>query len=144
MLFLLHTDAWQELLPTLTRADADLPGLYFLGGTEPLYVVGGNRQDNVVTSFSLETHLWGPAHFLPKCSLAGQGVDLDGALYMSSPDLGAIMKVDLRRPDCCPLPPPPLPLFYEACFLLHFPLAHPRAKATDWRAAEEEKASGGP
>ncbi|XP_015276152.1 PREDICTED: kelch domain-containing protein 7B, partial [Gekko japonicus] len=114
-------DAWQELLPTLTRADADLPGLYFLGGTEPLFVVGGNSRGNVVTSFSVASRQWGPLRSLPKCGLAGQGLALEGLLYMASPDLGAILMVDLAGPDCALLPPPPFPLCYESLFLLHFP-----------------------
>uniref|UniRef100_A0A6J0UJI7 Kelch repeat and BTB domain-containing protein 13-like n=1 Tax=Pogona vitticeps TaxID=103695 RepID=A0A6J0UJI7_9SAUR len=136
------TDTWQELLPTLTRADANLPGLYFLGGTEPLYVVGGNAQDNVVTTFSLCRHQWGPARALPKCSLAGQGLTWEGRLYMASPDLGAVLEVDLGVPDCRPLPPPPFPLFYEAFFLLHFPSTGPVEKTVGRQGGgEEEEAS---
>ncbi|XP_062990541.1 kelch repeat and BTB domain-containing protein 11-like [Elgaria multicarinata webbii] len=122
------TDTWQELLPTLTRADADLPGLYFLGGTEPLYVVGSNAQGNVVTSFSPSGRQWGPVRPLPKCSLAGQGLAVGGLLYMASPDLGAVLEVELGGPGCRPLPPP-FPLFYEAFFLLHFPLTGPEGRA---------------
>ncbi|CAB1441016.1 unnamed protein product [Pleuronectes platessa] len=44
-------DSWCELLPTLTRADADLPTLYFLGVTDTILVIGGNNSENVVTSF---------------------------------------------------------------------------------------------
>ncbi|XP_025072175.1 kelch-like protein 42 [Alligator sinensis] len=69
-----QADTWQELLPTLTKADTDLPGLYFLGGSEPLYVLGGNARENVLTSFSPEARRWGPARSLPRCALAGQGV----------------------------------------------------------------------
>ncbi|XP_054843797.1 kelch repeat and BTB domain-containing protein 13-like isoform X1 [Eublepharis macularius] len=128
------TDTWQELLPTLTRADADLPGLYFLGGTEPLFVVGSSSRDNVVTSFSVASHQWGPVRSLPKCSLAGQGLVWEGLLYMASPDLGAILQADLSRPACwLLLPPPPFPLCYEALFLLHFP----QAATTGERAAEQ-------
>ncbi|XP_077197114.1 kelch repeat and BTB domain-containing protein 13-like [Paroedura picta] len=116
------TDSWQELLPTLTQADADLPGLYFLGGTEPLFVVGSNSRGNVVTSFSVASCQWGPVRALPKCGLAGQGLAVEGLLYMASPDLGAILVVDLAGPDCTLLPPPPFPLCYESLFLLHFPL----------------------
>ncbi|XP_053112846.1 kelch-like protein 30 isoform X2 [Hemicordylus capensis] len=119
------TDSWQELLPTLTHTDASLRGLYFLGGTEPLYVVGSSStQDTAVTSFCLGRRQWGPVCSLPKCSLAGQGLALDGVLYMAAPDLGAVLEVELAGPGCCRLlPPPPFPLFYEAVFLLHFPLA---------------------
>nr|XP_028602390.1 kelch-like protein 42 [Podarcis muralis] len=129
-------DTWQELLPTLTRADADLPGLYFLGGTEPLFVVGGNAQDNVVTSFCPSTRQWGPARTLPKCSLAGQGLALDGTLYMASSDLEALLEVELGVPDCRQLPPPPFPLSYEAIFLLHFPPEGCREEETESRGLQ--------
>lgn len=52
-------DSWTELLPTLTRADADLPALYFLCATDRLLVIGGNNSENVVTSFCLQSHRWG-------------------------------------------------------------------------------------
>ncbi len=57
--FLSLLDSWSELLPTLTRADADLPALYFLGATDRLLVIGGNNQENVVTSFCLQSQRWG-------------------------------------------------------------------------------------
>ncbi|KAJ7329395.1 hypothetical protein JRQ81_015569 [Phrynocephalus forsythii] len=136
------TDTWQELLPTLTRADVNLPGLYFLGGTDPLYVVGGNTQENVVTSFSLCGRQWGPARALPKWGLAGQGLSWEGKLYMASPDLGAVLEVDLGVPDCRPLPPPPFPLFYEAFFLLYFPPAGPGGESVGQEEEEEEDPPG--
>ncbi len=52
-------DSWSELLPTLTRADADLPALYFLGATDRLLVIGGNNSENVVTSFCVQSQRWG-------------------------------------------------------------------------------------
>lgn len=52
-------DSWSELLPTLTRADADLPALYFLGATDRLIVIGGNNTESVVTSFCLQSQKWG-------------------------------------------------------------------------------------
>lgn len=52
-------DSWSELLPTLTRADADLPALYFLGATDGLLVIGGNNSENVVTSFCVQSQRWG-------------------------------------------------------------------------------------
>ncbi|XP_050808726.1 kelch-like protein 42 isoform X1 [Gopherus flavomarginatus] len=113
-------DTWQELLPTLTRADANLPGFYFLGGSEPLYVVGGNAQENVVISFSPGARLWGPARSLPKCTLAGQGVALGSRLFMAAPELGTVLALELGSLSCCPLPAPPFPLSYEALFFLHF------------------------
>lgn len=56
---LCQLDSWTELLPTLTRADADLPALYFLCATDRLLVIGGNNSENVVTSFCLQSHRWG-------------------------------------------------------------------------------------
>lgn len=58
-MFLSSSDSWSELLPTLTRADADLPTLYFLGATDKLLVIGGNNSDNVVTSFCVDSQKWG-------------------------------------------------------------------------------------
>lgn len=55
----LPKDSWLELLPTLTRADADLPALYFLGATDRLLVVGGNNTETVITSFCPHTKKWG-------------------------------------------------------------------------------------
>ena len=52
-------DSWSELLPTLTRADADLPTLHFLGATDRLLVIGGNNSENVVTSFCVQSQRWG-------------------------------------------------------------------------------------
>lgn len=52
-------DSWCELLPTLTRAAADLPALYFLGATDRLHVIGGNNSGNVVTSFCVQSQKWG-------------------------------------------------------------------------------------
>lgn len=52
-------DSWSELLPTLTRADADLPILYFLGASDKLLVVGGNNSGSVVTSFCVKSKKWG-------------------------------------------------------------------------------------
>lgn len=52
-------DCWSELFPTLTRADADLPALYFLGATDRLLVIGGNNSETLVTSFCLESQRWG-------------------------------------------------------------------------------------
>lgn len=51
-------DSWLELLPTLTRADADIPSLYFLGATDKLFVIGGNNSGNAVTSFCVESRQW--------------------------------------------------------------------------------------
>lgn len=55
----LPKDSWSELLPTLTRADADLPALHFLGATDRLLVIGGNNTETVVTSFCPLAKRWG-------------------------------------------------------------------------------------
>lgn len=53
-------DSWCELLSTLTRADADLPVLYFLmGASDKLVVNGGNNLHDVVTSFYVRSQKWG-------------------------------------------------------------------------------------
>ncbi|KAK3570590.1 hypothetical protein QTP86_023651 [Hemibagrus guttatus] len=51
-------DCWSELLPTLTRTDADMPSLHFLGSTDRLIVIGGNNVETMVTSFCVETRKW--------------------------------------------------------------------------------------
>ncbi|XP_040894568.1 actin-binding protein IPP isoform X2 [Toxotes jaculatrix] len=66
-------DSWSELLPTLTRADADIPTLYFLGVTDRLLVIGGNNSENVMTSFCVQTQKWGQVHRTEKVAFAGQG-----------------------------------------------------------------------
>lgn len=55
----LPADSWLELLPTLTRADAELPALYFLGATDRLLVIGGNNTETLITSFCPHTKKWG-------------------------------------------------------------------------------------
>lgn len=57
--YVLSLDVWSELLPTLTRVDADLPTLYFLGATDKLFVIGGNNSGNVMTSFCVQSKKWG-------------------------------------------------------------------------------------
>lgn len=52
-------DSWIELHPTLTRADIDLPALYFLGATDRLVVIGGNNSETLITSFCLHSQRWG-------------------------------------------------------------------------------------
>lgn len=59
MCSLCFLDSWSELLPTLARADADLPTLYFLGATDRLVIIGGNNTENVVTSFCVQSKRWG-------------------------------------------------------------------------------------
>ncbi|XP_010888706.1 carnitine O-palmitoyltransferase 1, muscle isoform isoform X4 [Esox lucius] len=77
-------DLWSELLPTLTRADADLPSLYFLGATDQLFVIGGNNSENVITSFCVESGQWGQVKGAEKVALAGQGTVLGDQVYMPS------------------------------------------------------------
>ncbi|MGH0162371.1 UNVERIFIED_CONTAM: hypothetical protein FKN15_071914 [Acipenser sinensis] len=52
-------DSWSELLPTLTCADADIPSLYYFCSVDRLYLIGGNNNENVVTSFCVESQKWG-------------------------------------------------------------------------------------
>ncbi|TNN00842.1 hypothetical protein fugu_012088 [Takifugu bimaculatus] len=66
-------DSWSELLPTLTRADADLPALYFLGATDRLIVIGGNNSESVVTSFCVQSRRWEQVRTAEKVAFAGQG-----------------------------------------------------------------------
>ncbi|XP_029472430.1 kelch-like protein 18 [Rhinatrema bivittatum] len=117
----IQTDTWQELLPTLTRADANIPGLYFLGGSDPLYLVGGNNQENVTVSFSPGSRHWGAARRMPKCSLAGQGASLQNHFFMPAPELNSVLEIDLVSLHTQTLQPLPYPLSYEALFFLYFP-----------------------
>ncbi|CAL8296494.1 unnamed protein product [Boreogadus saida] len=84
-------DCWSERLPTLTRADAHLPTLYFLGATDTLIVIGGNAAGNVVTSFCPRTRRW-----------------------------GRVVRLDLQDLTLSALPPLPLTPLYEAVFHLYF------------------------
>ncbi|KAM7414412.1 hypothetical protein PAMA_019297 [Pampus argenteus] len=112
-------DSWSELLPTLTRADADLPTLYFLGATDRLLVIGGNNSDNVVTSFCV-SQKWGQVHRSQKVAFAGQGIIVDGQLLMPSIDHNTVARMDLQTLDLRALPPLPISICYEAIFNLHF------------------------
>lgn len=100
-------------------------------------MLGGNARENVLTSFSPEARRWGPARSLPRCALAGQGVVQGTRLFMAAPDLGAVLRVELDTLACCPLPPPPFSLFYEAVVLLHFPPPGPDVSSEQGRRAHK-------
>ncbi|KAG8012582.1 hypothetical protein GBF38_020395 [Nibea albiflora] len=112
-------DSWCELLPTLTRADADLPALYFLGATDRLFVVGGNNSENVVTSFSLQSQRWGPVHRTEKVAFAGQGTVVGDQVLMPSIEHN-VARMDLQTLSIGALPPLPISTRYESIFYLHF------------------------
>ncbi|XP_062276990.1 kelch-like protein 42 isoform X1 [Scomber scombrus] len=113
-------DLWSELLPTLTRADADLPTLYFLGATDRLLVFGGNNSDNVVTSFSVQSQKWGQVHRAEKVAFAGQGTIVDDQVLMPSIEHNTVAKMNLQSLDLRVLPPLPISICYEAIFYLYF------------------------
>ncbi|XP_059916145.1 kelch-like protein 26 isoform X1 [Gadus macrocephalus] len=114
-------DCWSELLPTLTRADADLPTLYFLGATDTLIVIGGNAVENVVTSFCPRTRRWGEIHAASKVALAGQGTVLEEHVLMPATEHPAgVGRLDLQDRTLSALPPLPLTALYEAVFHLYF------------------------
>ncbi|KAM4618280.1 kelch repeat and BTB domain-containing protein 11 [Polymixia lowei] len=113
-------DSWSELLPTLTRADADLPTLYFLGATDRLFVIGGNNSQNVVTSFCVQSQQWGQVHGIDKVAFAGQGALLGDQVLMPGIEHNSVVKLDLRTLSLSVLPPLPISTRYEAIFHLHF------------------------
>ncbi|KAJ8003098.1 hypothetical protein DPEC_G00165840 [Dallia pectoralis] len=113
-------DLWSELLPTLARADANLPSLYFLGATDRLFVIGGNNIQNVVTSFCVESGKWGQVKGAEKVALAGQGTVLGDQVYMPSIQHNAAVKLDLYSGSFTVLPPLPIYTRYEAVFHLAF------------------------
>lgn len=113
-------DSWSELLPTLTRADADLPTLYFLGATDRLLVFGGNNSDNVVTSFCVQSQKWGQVRRAQKVAFAGQGTIDGDQVLMPSIEHNAVALMDLQTLDLRALPPLPISICYEAIFYLHF------------------------
>ncbi|XP_028263933.1 kelch-like protein 9 isoform X2 [Parambassis ranga] len=112
-------DTWTELLPTLTRADADLPTLYCLGATDQLLVIGGNNSNNVVTSFCVQSQKWGKVHRTEKAALAGQGTVVDDQLLMPSIEHNSVARMDLQTFSLRALPPLPIPIRYEATFYLY-------------------------
>ncbi|XP_041795766.1 actin-binding protein IPP [Chelmon rostratus] len=113
-------DSWSELLPTLTRADADLPALYFLGATDRLLVIGGNNSENVVTSFCLQSQRWGLVHRAEKVAFAGQGTVIGDQVLMPSIEHNTVARMDLQTLSLSALPPLPISTRYEAIFYLHF------------------------
>ncbi|XP_030280786.1 kelch-like protein 42 [Sparus aurata] len=113
-------DSWTELLPTLTRADADLPALYFLCATDRLLVIGGNNSENVVTSFCLQSHRWGQVHRAEKVAFAGQGTVAGEQVLMPSTEHNTVARMDLQTLSTRALPPLPISTRYEAIFYLHF------------------------
>ncbi|XP_034735810.1 kelch-like protein 6 [Etheostoma cragini] len=113
-------DSWSELLPTLTRADADLPTLYFLGATDRLVVIGGNNSGNVLTSFCVQSQRWGQVHTTEKVALAGQGVVVGDQILMPSIDHNTVARMDLQTLSLRVLPPLPISTQYESVFYLYF------------------------
>ncbi|XP_054887998.1 kelch repeat and BTB domain-containing protein 11 [Poeciliopsis prolifica] len=113
-------DSWSELLPTLTRADVDLPTLYFLGATDELLVIGGNNSSNVVTSFHVKSKKWGKIHRTERVSFAGQGTHVGDQLLMSSIDHDTVVRLDLSALTIRTLPALLIPMRYEAIFYLYF------------------------
>ncbi|XP_056138483.1 kelch-like protein 1 [Lampris incognitus] len=113
-------DLWAELLPTLTRADANLPTLYFLGATDRLIVIGGNNSENGLTSFCVQSKQWGPVRGVEKVALAGQGTVLSDQIYMPAIEHNSIVKLDLRTLSLSVLPALPVSTRYEAIFHLYF------------------------
>ncbi|KAJ8388620.1 hypothetical protein AAFF_G00131850 [Aldrovandia affinis] len=113
-------DSWSELLPTLTRADAEIPSLYFLGATDKLCLIGGTKSENVVTSFCVETQRWGKVRATEKIAIAGQGTILNNEVYMPAIEHDSIVKINLHSLSVLHLPPLPFSTSYEALFHLHF------------------------
>lgn len=144
--FLLTIDLWSELLPTLTKADADLPLLYFLGASDKLLVIGGNNSGNVVTSFCVKSKKWGQVkisvnsmetngrfHFpsfdnpilvqvqrAEKVSFGGQGTLAGDQLLMPSLEYNSVVQMDLQTLSITAFPPLPVSTRYEAVFYLYF------------------------
>ncbi|XP_008289242.1 kelch-like protein 42 [Stegastes partitus] len=113
-------DSWCELLPTLTRADVDLPTLYFLGATDRLLVIGGNNSENVVTSFCVDSQKWGQVYRAEKVAFAGQGTVVGDQVLMPSIEHNTVARMDLQTLSIRALPPLPISTRYEATFYLHF------------------------
>ncbi|XP_034032564.1 kelch-like protein 42 isoform X2 [Thalassophryne amazonica] len=113
-------DSWCELLPTLTRTDANLSILYFLGATDRLFVIGGNNAEILLTSFCVRTQKWGKVHRADKAAFAGQGTVLGDQVLMPSIEHNTVAKMDLQTLSMSVLPPFPVSAHYEAIFHLHF------------------------
>ncbi|KAM6960859.1 kelch repeat and BTB domain-containing protein 13 [Aplochiton taeniatus] len=113
-------DSWSELLPTLTRVEANIPSMYFLGATDELFVIGGNNSENIVATFCPKSRKWGQVHSAEKVALAGQGAVLDMQVYMPGIEHNAVVRLDLCTLSLDVLPPLPISTRYEAIFHLHF------------------------
>ncbi|XP_033881130.3 kelch-like protein 42 [Acipenser ruthenus] len=113
-------DSWSELLPTLTCADADIPSLYFFCSVDRLYLIGGNNNENVVTSFCVESQKWGKVRATQKMALAGQGTILNNKVYMPAAEQSTVISMDLHSLSTQILPPLPISTSYEALFHLYF------------------------
>ncbi|XP_030646320.1 kelch-like protein 42 [Chanos chanos] len=113
-------DSWTELYPTLTRTNADIPSLYFLGATDKLVVIGGNNVETVVTSFCVNSHRWGQIRVMEKMALIGQGTVLNDEIYVSGIHQDSIVKINLHSLSVSPLPSLPIPSCYESLFHLYF------------------------
>ncbi|XP_059191957.1 kelch repeat and BTB domain-containing protein 11 [Centropristis striata] len=113
-------DSWSELLPTLTRSDADIPTLYLLCATDRLLVIGGNNSENVVTSFCVQSQRWGQVHRAEKVAFAGQGTVVGDQVLMPSIEHNSVARMDLQTLSLRVLPPLPISTRYEAVFYLHF------------------------
>ncbi|XP_077451609.1 kelch repeat and BTB domain-containing protein 11 [Stigmatopora argus] len=113
-------DSWSELHPTLTRADADIPVLYFLGASDKLVVIGGNNLHNVVTSFCTRSEKWGQVHTMRKVPLAGQGVLTGETVVIPSMEHNSAVSVDVQSLSMEVLAPLPITIRYEAFFYLQF------------------------
>ncbi|XP_029379592.1 kelch-like protein 42 [Echeneis naucrates] len=112
-------DSWSELLPTLTRADADIPTLYFLGVTDKLLVIGGNNSENIVTSFCVQSQKWGQVRRAEKVAFAGQGTNAGHKVMMPSIEHNTVAEIDVQNLSIRALPPLPVATRYEAVFYLH-------------------------
>ncbi|XP_017321478.1 kelch-like ECH-associated protein 1B isoform X2 [Ictalurus punctatus] len=112
-------DCWSELLPTLTRIDADMPSLCFLGSTDRLIVIGGNNVETVVTSFCVETRKWGQIRSMEKTALIGQGTVFNEEVYMSG-NQDMICRLNIHSLSLSTLPSLPVCTCYESFFHLFF------------------------
>lgn len=114
------SDCWSELLPTLTRTDADMPSLNFLGSTDRLIVIGGNNIETMVTSFCVETRKWGQIRSMEKTALIGQGTVFNEEVYMSGNQKDTIYRLNIHSLSLSALPSLPVCTCYESCFHLFF------------------------